>query len=224
MRSVVTVLALTLALSCGNQLNAQSGSTSQSADSTAAQNSQSQGVNAVPVSASAKQVGFRLTKWKTAHTSSEAEAQEMIGALQKIGCEVDSDIHEAHIDVKYRCLQWKSIQLATDQLVAQWSTWCEAKGMETVVLNPPAGSEKATIRFHLPSEKLVHLNSEDETKQIVNTLRLIGCQVTTTDHDGHVDATYSCPNEMLIQFPSDASARAWQEWLDEAGFETHNVN
>ena len=223
MRTVVTALALALVFSCGNQLDPQSGSTSQSA-SAAAQNSRSQGINARPVNASTKKVGFRLTKWKTIHTNSEDEAQETIGALQKIGCEVDSNTHGDHIDVKYRCSQWKSIELATDQLVNQWSSWCEAKGMETIILNPPAGAGKAALRFHLPTEKLVHLNDEDEAKQIINTLQLIGCQVTTNHHDGHIDATYSCPNEIMIQFPSDGNARAWQEWLDEAGFETHNVN
>jgi len=183
---------------------------------------QNQGSPTVQAAAPVKKMGFRLTEWKTIHSHSGEEAKETIAALQKIGCEVTSDNHGNHIDVKYRCPEWKSLKLATDQLVNQWSSWCAAKGMETVVMNPPSNSQRATVQFRMATPRTVHLHDMAQANQIVNTLELIGCEVQNNQHGDHMDATFSCPQWQTIEVPSDANAHAWQKWLDESGFETQH--
>jgi hypothetical protein len=174
--------------------------------------------------ASLKKIGFRALEWQAIHAGSTKEAEEIVGSLQKIGCEVTTEQHGDHLDVKYRCVEWKSLELATDQLIAQWSTWFAAKGMETVVVNPPANTKKATVKFRMLTSKTVHLHDPAATQKIITTLKLVGCQVAVNDHDGHKDVTFGCPNWTTIELPSDENAHAWQKWLDDSGFETQHTH
>lgn len=183
--------------------------------------------SAVPVAQAAaplRKLGFRVTDWKTIHSKSAAEAQEDITTLKKIGCEVVSSDHGNHIDVKYRCPEWKSIKLATPDLVTQWSQWCKTKGMETVIMNPPATTKNPTVRFRLASIRKVHLHNPTDAAKIVNTLNLVGCQVTTQAHNGHTDATFSCPQWLTIELETEESAHAWQKWFNDSGFETQHTH
>jgi biotin operon repressor len=188
------------------------------------QQAQTQSSTMIQATAAPKKMGFRLTEWKTIHSHSQEEAQETIAALEKIGCEVTSGNHGNHIDVNYRCPEWKSMKLATDQLGNQWATWCGAKGMETVIMNPPANTQKATVKFRMPVAKTVHLHDATAAKQIINTLKLIGCEVQSNQHGDHMDATFSCPEWITIEVPTDANAHSWQKWLDESGFETQHTH
>ena len=181
-----------------------------------------QQVPAGQAKANLKKIGFRLQEWKAIHSHSDQEAAETVAALKKVGCEVTTEQHGDHTDVKYRCPEWKSLSLATDQLVNQWSTWFAAKGMETVVMNPPANTQKATVKFRLAQPKTVHLHDLDAARKIVTTLKLIGCEVSSHDHNGHKDVTFSSPNWITIELPSDENAHVWQKWLNESGFETHH--
>lgn len=183
-----------------------------------------QAVPAVQAAAPLRKLGFRVVDWKTIHSKTEVEAQQDISTLKKIGCEVVSQQHENHIDIKYRCPQWKSIKLATDGLVAQWSQWCKTKGMETVVMNPPANTKKPTVRFRLANARNVHLHNPVEGQMIVNTLNLVGCNVTTKDHNGHMDATFDCPNWITIELETEESAHSWQKWFNDSGFETQHTH
>lgn len=171
---------------------------------------------------SLKKIGFRVIDWKTIHSKDEDETKETIAALKKVGCEVISESHGDHIDVKYRCSDWKSLSFATDQLVNQWSTWLSAKGMETVILNPPAATKNATVKFRMLEPKTVHLHKPEDAKKIINTLRLVGCSVETAEHNGHQDCTFSCPQWTTIELQSCDSAHSWQKWLDDSGFETQH--
>jgi len=194
------------------------------ANPAAAAQQSKQATPAIKASAPAKKVGFRLTDWKTIHSHSSAEAQQHISTLMKIGCEVKSENHGNHIDVRYRCVNWKTLKLATDQLVNQWTTWCESKGMETVVVNPPATTKKPTVRFRLLAKKTVHLHDPDQAQQVIATLKLIGCQVASNSHGNHIDATFSCPSWSTIELSTEEKAHSWQKWLDESGFETEHTH
>jgi hypothetical protein len=219
--SILTVAVLLVGgMPFCNQLDAQTNART----GNAAQQAQHQVTPATLAAAPLKKLGFRLTEWKTIHAHSAEEAETAIGTLKKLGCEVASDNHGNHIDVQYRCSEWKSIRLATDQLVNQWSTWCASKGMETVVVNPPANTRNATVKFRLATPKTVHLHDANEAKQILNTLQLIDCQVSTNDHGNHVDATFSSPNWITLELPSDENAHAWESWLRESGFETEHAH
>lgn len=205
-------------LGFGSILQAQSTVQNSGADQSKAANP------AILAGSSSKKVGFRLTDWKTIHSHSDADAQQQIATLTKLGCEVKAQQHDGHIDIRYRCVDWKTLKVATDQLVNQWTTWCEAKGMETVVVDPPATTQKPTVRFRLIVKKTVHLHDADNADQVIGTLKMIGCQVSTNNHGNHIDATFSCPAWKTIELSSDAKAHTWQKWLDDSGFETQHTH
>lgn len=178
----------------------------------------------VKANSTPKKLGFRLKDWKTFHASSIEDAQTTIATLKKIGCEVESDSHGDHIDVKYRCPDWRSMKLTTDQLINQWTTWCAGKGMETVVMGPPKNTQKPTVAFRMQVERHVHLHDEEKARQILITLKLIGCQVASHQHGDHLDVNFSCPDWITIELPNEDSAHGWQDWLDDSGFETQHTH
>ena len=168
-----------------------------------------------------KKLGFRLTDWKTIRSQSVEEAETAIATLTKMGCEVTADNRDNnYVDVNYRCSQWKSIKLATDQLVNQWATWCASKGMETVVVNPPANTQNPTVKFRLVTPKTVLLHDDAEAQQILNTLQLIDCQVAANDQGEVINATFNSPNWITLELQSGQNAQAWETWLKDSGFET----
>ena len=191
-------------------------------ESPLAAQSDTKGVPAVQAVASNQKLGFRVTQWKTIHTSSQEEAQKELDTLKRIGCQAVSESHGGHIDVRYICPDWKSIKLSSNQLVSQWATWCQAKGMETVVMQPPESTQLPTVHFRLTKPRTIHLHNQVEGKQVINTLELVGCSVTTSNHGDHLDATFSCPEWLTIELPSEDAAHSWQKWFQDSGFETQH--
>ncbi len=181
-------------------------------------------VPAKPVKSSAMKMGYRVEAWKTLHSSTSEEAEQSISTLEKIGCEVKSRKHDNHIDVIYRCVNWRSMKLSNSQLVEQWSSWCKDRGMETVLLNPSSETKLPTVRFRMATSRTVHLHDEAKAKKIINTLRMIGCEVTSKSHGNHLDATFSCPDWLTIELADEPQAHAWQSWLKESGFETKHTH
>ena len=175
---------------------------------------------ATKVSVSGMIVGYRAPDWKTLHTSSTEGAEQTVGTLKKIGCEVETNNHGDHIDIKFRCPEWRSMKVKTHALQAQWSNWCETQGLETVVVNPTPNTKRPTVSFQMAQPRTVHLHDQDAAQKILNTLTLVGCEISTNDHGDHTDATFSCPQWTTIELVSEDSAHAWQKWLKESGFQT----
>ena len=173
---------------------------------------------------SGKIVGYRAPDWKTLHTASEAEAEKTVATLKRIGCEVEANNHGDHVDVKFRCPEWRSMKVKTHTLQSQWSTWCENQGLETVVVNPAPNTKRPTVVFQMPQPRTVHLHDQAAAQKILNTLTLVGCEISTNDHAGHTDATFACPNWTTIELATEDSAHAWQKWLKESGFETKHTH
>jgi hypothetical protein len=231
MKAIVSIFTLLLfLLLVGFAIESASGQAVQSSASTMQVRGSStkmgnpQKAPVVKTAAAPKIVGYRAPEWKSVHTASQDEATAMIAALKKIGCEVDTVDHENHIDVKFRCAEWRSMKVATHGLQNQWATWCDSHGLETVVVNPPANTKRPTVSFRLPKARTVHLHDVHKAQQIINTLNLVGCEVKTSDHDGHIDATFSCPEWTTIELTSEDSAHGWQKWLNESGFETKHTH
>lgn len=181
-------------------------------------------VPAKPIKSSTIKMGYRVEAWKTLHSSTPEEAEQSIATLEKIGCEVKSRKHDNHIDVIYRCTNWRSMKLSNSQLVAQWSSWCKDRGMETVLMNPSSETKLPTVNFRMATSRTVHLHDEAKAKKIINTLRMIGCEVTSKSHGNHLDATFSCPDWMTIELADEPQAHAWQSWLKDSGFETQHTH
>ncbi len=76
-------------------------------------------------------VEYRLTKWKTLHFDETKKAETHLATVKKLGCEVKAGDHGGHIDVSYRCPEWRSLAVETDAGAHKWEKWLRASGFET---------------------------------------------------------------------------------------------
>jgi hypothetical protein len=76
-------------------------------------------------------VDYRLLEWKTAHLHDPAQAKLIHDALKSLECEVQQHSHGDHIDLSYRCLRWRRLTLASDELAHQWQHWLRLQGFQT---------------------------------------------------------------------------------------------
>ena len=169
-----------------------------------------------------KKVGFRSKEWKTIHGHDEKAAQTNIATLKKIGCEVTTQQHGDHMDIRFRCADWKTMQLPSVELQTQWSTWLQDKGLETVVFEPPAASKTGLVKYRLTTPRTLHLHESQQSTEVLNTLKMIGANVVEKPHGDHLDATYDCQNWKTMQLENCNSAHVWQTWLQQVGFETQH--
>ncbi len=112
----------------------------------------------------------------------------------------------------------------SDQLASQWASWLIEKGMETVIVDPPANTKGPTVRYRMPTTKKLHIHDPDKAKEMVMTLQLIGVYVSTSNHGNHIDASVHCPQWKTIELTSDEIAHKWQKWLNDNGFETQHTH
>ena len=76
-------------------------------------------------------VEYRLKNWKTVEFEDSDLAKTHVETIQKLGCEVKQEDHNGHMDVSYRCLEWKQIALKTHADAHNWEKWLKASGFET---------------------------------------------------------------------------------------------
>mgnify|MGYP007059433200 CR=1 FL=1 len=75
-------------------------------------------------------VDYRLTQWKTRHFHDAKKAELHLTTLKRLGCEVKQDAHNGHIDVKYRCPNWRRMLLKTHSAAHRWEKWLTSAGFE----------------------------------------------------------------------------------------------
>ena len=83
-----------------------------------------------PLAAGSEVVEYRLEAWKTTHAEG-AKADQFVGTLKKLRCEVKVGTHGGHTDVKYRCKKWHSLALKDHKTAHQWEAWLKKYGFET---------------------------------------------------------------------------------------------
>lgn len=76
-------------------------------------------------------LSFRLPQWKSVHLDDAKAAKVSVETLKQIGCEAEQHQHGGHFDVRYRCIQWRSIALNTHDEAHQWERWLKSFGFET---------------------------------------------------------------------------------------------
>lgn len=75
-------------------------------------------------------VDYRLTQWKTKHFHDAKKAELHLTTLKRLGCEVKQAAHGGHIDVKYRCPNWRRMVLKTHSAAHRWEKWLNSAGFE----------------------------------------------------------------------------------------------
>jgi hypothetical protein len=76
-------------------------------------------------------VAYRLANWKTIHFDDSRRADIHVQTIKRLGCEVKSGDHGGHIDVSYRCTEWREISLDSHDKAHEWEGWLKASGFET---------------------------------------------------------------------------------------------
>jgi hypothetical protein len=176
------------------------------------------------VSQGSKKVSFRQAEWKTLHLEDMTQVETAAATLKRIGCEVTQSQHEGHIDLRFRCVAWKTMSLETEQQVNQWSKWLIDNGLNTVVRNPPANTTMPTVSYHLPQPVSAHLHDPVEAQQVIEILKMLGCEVQSFDHDGHLDINVQCGEWLTLGVATEEVAHEWQAWLKSNGFETQHTH
>lgn len=174
------------------------------------------------VSTVKKTIGFRLANWETAHFHDASAADKTETALKKIGCETQRQAHDGHIDLRYRCVGWKQLTVETDEHLVQWHQWLGDRGMQTLVVDPPASMNMVTVRYQMSKQGHLHIHDADEAVHTQQALEMIGCIVSKSEHNGHIDLTFNCPEWKTIGFPVCAIAHEWEAWLKLQGFRTEH--
>lgn len=81
-------------------------------------------IAACPVLAGAEEiVRYQLKDWKAQHIHDAKKAETIFQTLKKLGCELKKEQHNGHIDVKYRCPEWRQLKLDTHEDAHKWEKW-----------------------------------------------------------------------------------------------------
>lgn len=76
-------------------------------------------------------VRFQCKEWKAKHIHDTKKADTIAATLKNIGCEVVKEQHNGHLDVKYRCVEWKELKLDTHEEAHKWEKWLKEYGFKT---------------------------------------------------------------------------------------------
>jgi len=75
-------------------------------------------------------IEYRLTQQRTVHVDSAQIAAQYHDSLQKLGCESRIDEHDGHIDLIYRCPEWRDVAFDSHASAHKWETWLKSLGFE----------------------------------------------------------------------------------------------
>lgn len=170
---------------------------------------------------STETVAFTLPNWKTMHFEDSRKAAQHADAIKKLGCEIKQGQHAGHIDVSYRCVQWRTMELANHQLADQWIGWLKGSGFDTshAHLDPNYTNGAEVVEFRLTNWKAVHGKGGDQDREMIDLLTKIGCEVSVAEHAGHSDITFRAPTWRDVHMTDHADAEKLMAWLKQAGFE-----
>ncbi len=76
-------------------------------------------------------VRYQSKEWKAKHIHDVKKADTIMATLKKLGCEVEKGQHDGHIDVKYRCPEWRELKLDSHEDAHKWEKWLKEYGFKT---------------------------------------------------------------------------------------------
>ncbi|QDV25633.1 hypothetical protein [Aureliella helgolandensis] len=85
---------------------------------------------------------------------------------------------------------------------------------------PAAEGGKHHLAFRMQNWKTVHMHDAEQAKQHVETLKALGCEVKTAQHDGHIDVQARTTIWKLLALDSQGQVEQWQAWFAQAGFDS----
>jgi hypothetical protein len=166
-------------------------------------------------------LAFCLPEWKTLHFDDANKAQQHLDMVKKLGCEVKQGKHAGHIDLSYRCPDWKSMKVKTNVLVEQWLDWLRGSGFDVSRghLDAIYIKGKESVEFRLVKWKSIHGNGSNQEKQFVDALKQLGVEVVADNHGDHSDIRYRSPVWRDVHVADHEAAEQLMAWLKQNGFE-----
>ncbi|MGB7324612.1 MAG: hypothetical protein WBD31_07060 [Rubripirellula sp.] len=76
-------------------------------------------------------VRYQCKEWKAKHIHDNKKADTISATLKKLGCELQKGQHDGHIDVKYRCPEWRELKLDSHDDAHKWEKWLKEYGFKT---------------------------------------------------------------------------------------------
>lgn len=76
-------------------------------------------------------VKYRLTQWRSQHIHQAAEVGQLMTLYRALACELEKAGHDGHTDLKYRCPEWKQIELPSHTAAHKWQEFLQKAGFET---------------------------------------------------------------------------------------------
>lgn len=173
-------------------------------------------------------VAYRLADWKEMHFDDPMKAAQHLKAVRDLGCEAKQTEHGGHIDIVYRCPQWRQAPVQSHKLAEQWLGWLKRSGFDThhPHVNETFLHGDEVIEIRLADWKTAHLEGPmaAQAKDFATTLQDMGCEVRSENHGDHVDMTFRCPIWVTLHVPNHDAAEKWQTWLRGHGFETKHAH
>ncbi|MFN3192325.1 MAG: hypothetical protein ACE361_17575 [Aureliella sp.] len=79
---------------------------------------------------------------------------------------------------------------------------------------------KVYVAFRMENWKSKHIHDNDVATKHAATLKQLGCEVKTANHNGHMDVSCRTVFWKSLALDSDDQAQQWVTWLQQSGFET----
>ena len=173
-------------------------------------------------SQSVETLAFHLPTWKSMHFDDSQKATQHAETIKKLGCEVKKENHGGHIDVTFRCAEWKTINVADHVLADQWSGWLASSGFDVSHghTDPAFAKGAEVVKFRQVKWKNLHGTGSTEETQFIEQLKKMGCEVRIEQHNCHSDISFRAPTWRNIHLHDHAAAEQWTAWLQKNGFET----
>lgn len=173
---------------------------------------------------SGETLAFQLSQWKEMHFDDALKASQHLETVRKLGCEVKQGNHAGHIDVSYRCPEWKSLTVKDHALAEQWAGWLKGSGFDVshCHTDPAFAKGPEAVEFRMVKWKQVHGNGSQQEAQMLEQLKKLGAEVVVENHGNHSDIKFRAPTWRDVHFADHKAADEWMGWLKQNGFETRH--
>ena len=94
---------------------------------------------------------------------------------------------------------------------------CRAQATKASATSKP--SKKVYVAFSMAKLKVRHIHNEAAAKKHIDTLKTLGCEVKTAQHNGYIDVSARKVSWKTLALDSSEQALQWTNWLQKVGFE-----
>ena len=158
-------------------------------------------------------VVYRSPQWKSMEVADDKLAHQWENWLKKSGFETlhgHAADHTGHDEAGHEGHDHAAHDLATDDHDHAGHSHAPGKSEE--------------VAYRVTQWKSLHLDNPAQVAELTAMLQGLGCELKTTEHAGHSDLNFRCPQWKHIEVGSHEVATTWQNWLQKTGFEVKHTH